>query len=154
MNKRNITITVLVVLGLLASLAAAVPPPSDFNTDRILNAIRQVETGGESDPANAVGDGGKSIGPFQIGRAYWIDALEYDPSIGGEYTDCKDEAYARRVVVAYLSRYCKVWTNENVARIHNGGGAILKKRNSKSAKERKAWDNTTRYWSKVQRHLD
>lgn len=142
MNKRNITIITLIVLGILASLAAAVPPPSDYNTDRILDAIRQVETGGCKDPANAVGDGGRAIGPFQIHRGYWQDALEHDPSIGGVYGDCKNEAYARRVVLAYMSRYCKVWTDENVARIHNGGPAGHK---------RKA---TLGYWSKVQRHLD
>lgn len=142
MNKRNITITVLVVLGILASLAAAVPPPSDYNTDRILDAIRQVETGGCKDPANAVGDGGKAIGPFQIHQSYWQDAIDYDPSIGGVYADCKNEEYARRVVLAYLSRYCKVWTDANAARIHNGGPAGHK---------RKA---TLGYWSKVRGHLD
>ena len=154
MNKRNITIIALIALGILASLAAAVSPPSDYNTDRILHAIRQVETGGESDPANAVGDGGRAIGPFQIHQAYWADAVEHDPSIGGEYADCRDEEYARQIVLAYLSRYCKVWTDENVARIHNGGGGILKRQHSTKAKDKKAWANNTKYWSKVRGHLD
>jgi hypothetical protein len=154
MNKRNITIIALIALGILASLAAAVPPPSDYNTDRILDAIRQVETGGCKDPANAVGDGGRAIGPFQIHQAYWADAVEHDPSIGGEYADCRDEEYARQIVLAYLSRYCKVWTDENVARIHNGGGGILKRQHSTKAKDKKAWANNTKYWSKVRGHLD
>jgi hypothetical protein len=141
MNK-HIIATIIIVTGILASLAAAVPPPSDYDTDRILDAIRQVETGGCKDPANAVGDGGRAIGPFQIHQSYWQDAIEYDPSIGGVYADCKSEEYARRVVLAYMSRYCKVWTDANVARIHNGGPAGHK---------RKA---TLGYWSKVQKHLD
>jgi hypothetical protein len=141
MNKRNITIITLIVLGILASLAAAVPPPSGYDTDRILHAIRLTETGGERDPANAVGDGGRAIGPFQIHRGYWQDALEHDPSIGGVYADCKNEEYARRVVLAYMSRYCKVWTDERVARIHNGGPAGWKR------------ESTLGYWSKVQRQL-
>lgn len=142
MNKRNIAIIAIFVIGLLATLAAAVPPPSDYDTDRILNAIRQVETGGEADPANAVGDGGKAIGPFQIHKVYWQDAVEYDPSIGGVYADCKDEAYARRIVIAYLSRYCKSWSDETVARIHNGG----------PRGHRKA--ATVKYWRKVDNFLD
>jgi len=141
LNKRNIIIAVLFTVGLLATLAAAVPPPSTYDTDRILDAIRQTETGGEADPANAVGDGGRAIGPFQIHRAYWQDAVAHDPSIGGVYSDCKDEAYARRVVLAYLSRYCKSWSDEAVARIHNGGP---------SGHTRKS---TVKYWRKVEKNL-
>lgn len=141
LNKRNIAVITLFVVGLLATLAAAVPPPSTYDTDRILDAIRQTETGGEADPANAVGDGGKAIGPFQIHKAYWQDAVEHDPSIGGVYSDCKDEAYARRIVLAYLSRYCKVWTDENVARIHNGGPSGGKRQ------------STVKYWRKVEKNL-
>ena len=35
-------------------------------SSKLFHAIRMVETGGESDPENAVGDGGKAIGPYQI----------------------------------------------------------------------------------------
>ena len=144
--RRNIDIaiivTVLFVCGIIASLAAAVPPPSDYNTDRILVSIRQVETGGCKNPSTAVGDGGKAIGPFQIHQSYWQDAVDFDPSIGGVYSDCTNEAYARRIVIAYLSRYCKSWSDENCARTHNGGP---------SGGKRKA---TLKYWQKVQKHLD
>ena len=139
---RNIVIAVLFTVGVLATLAAAVPRPSDFNTVRILDAIHQVETGGCKNPSEAVGDGGKAIGPFQIHQSYWADAVEHDPSIGGVYADCKNEAYARQIVIAYLSRYCKSWSDENCARIHNGGP---------SGGKRKA---TVKYWQKVQKHLD
>lgn len=140
-TNRNIIIAALILTGILAALAAAVPPPSDYNTDRILHAIRVVETGGESDPANAVGDKGKSIGPFQIQRGYWQDAIDHDPSIGGVYEDVKNEEYARRIVIAYLSRYCKSWSDENCARIHNGGPSGHKRK------------STVKYWRKVENVL-
>ena len=130
------------IIGTLSCIYGAVAaPPADYNLDRVLDAIRIVETGGEKDPANAVGDNGRSIGPFQISRAYWRDAVEYDPSIGGTYADCKDERYARRVVIAYLYRYCKRWDDQTVARIHNGGP----KGHTKAA--------TIKYWNKVKKQL-
>lgn len=145
MNKRNIAILTLIVIGILASLAAAVPPPADYDLDRILTAIRKQESGGEKRPNEAVGDNGTSLGSFQISRAYWIDALDHDPSIGGEYEDVKDPDYARRVIVAYLSRYIKKtehWTDERVARIHNGGPAGMRKQ------------STIKYWRSVRARLD
>jgi hypothetical protein len=129
------------------SLAISVPPPSSYNSDRILDAIRIVETGGCSDPSNAVGDNGKAIGAFQIHRAYWQDATEFDKSIGGSYADCKNVEYARKVVMAYLTRYCKVWTDESVARLHNGGCNIMKRQGTR------AWHSTTAYWNKVRAAL-
>jgi hypothetical protein len=145
MTKRNIAITILIVTGLLATLAAAVPPPDDYDLDRILTAIRQQESGGEKNPNEAVGDNGASLGSFQISRAYWIDALDYDPSIGGEYEDVKNPDYARRVVVAYLSRYIKKsehWTDERAARLHNGGPNAMRKK------------STIKYWREVRARLD
>ena len=131
------------IIATLACVYGAVAaPPADYDLDRVLDAIRIVETGGEKDPANAVGDNGNSIGPFQISRAYWQDAIDHDPSIGGVYTDCKNEAYARQIVRAYMLRYVKVWSDENVARTHNGGRLGPKKK------------STVKYWRKVQEHLD
>ena len=139
-NRNNILIGAYIA-AIMATTVVAAPPSPSFDTDRILDAIMQVETGGHEDPSNAVGDNGKAIGPFQIHMCYWQDAVAHDKSIGGCYADCRDEAYARRIVMAYLSRYCKWWDNETVARIHNGGP----KGASKSA--------TLGYWRKVQKHL-
>jgi hypothetical protein len=105
----------------VAAVCVAVPPPAGTDIDRILDAIQKVETGGEADPANAVGDNGKAIGPMQIHRSYWKDAVQFDPSIGGTYADCRDEDYARRIVVAYMTRYAPDWNVRIIARIHNGG---------------------------------
>jgi hypothetical protein len=69
-----------------------------------------------------VGDGGRAIGPYQIWREYWKDAVQHDKTIGGRYEDCMDKAYSERIIRAYWSRYApKDATIEQLARIHNGG---------------------------------
>lgn len=141
MNFTNLTLSTIVV-AVAATSAVAVPPPKGHDTDKILDAIRVTETGGEKDPANAVGDGGKAIGPFQIHYSYWKDAVEFDTSIGGKYSDCKDEAYARKIIVAYWTRYAPNWSFETLARTHNGGPKGHKK------------SSTLDYWSKVRKNLD
>ena len=44
---------------LLLSSLLAIAPPAGTNTRAILDAIRTVETGAESDPDHAIGDGGE-----------------------------------------------------------------------------------------------
>ena len=107
--------------SLLLSLLL-VPPPADLDTRPMLDAIRAVETGGHRDPANAVGDGGRALGPYQILRAYWLDATERHPQLRAlGYQSVRDQAIAERVVLAYLTRYAPSWDLRTVARIHNGG---------------------------------
>jgi hypothetical protein len=106
---------------------------------RLLQAISDWES---SYGTVLVGDGGKSIGPFHIQRAYWQDAVEHDPSIGGEYQDVYDDEYARKIVLAYWDRHGPDRaTNEQLARIHNGGPRGHKKR------------STIAYWREVSRIL-
>jgi hypothetical protein len=129
---------------LTIALLLAINPPAGFDPRPILDAIRAVETGGHRDPSNAVGDNGKALGPYQIHRVYWQDAVERDPSLvadGQTYDNVRDAAYAERVILAYWSRYAKAWTHEQLARIHNGGprGAKVK--------------GTLRYWTKVRARL-
>ena len=125
-------------------LALAINPPAGFDPTPILDAIEAVETGGQRDPANAVGDGGKALGSMQIHRVYWVDAVDHDPSLvanGETYDSVRDRAYARRVVMAYWSRYAKSWDAQTLARIHNGGP----KGHTKRA--------TLGYWAKVKAKL-
>ena len=132
------------IAALIIAAATAVPPPSDpYNAAgrALLDSIRQVESGAFADPGRATGDSGKAIGPYQIWRACWADALAFDPSIGGRYEDCRNAAYAERVMVAYWSRYAPDWKPQTLARIHNGGP-----RGHRSAK-------TLAYWHRVQRLL-
>jgi hypothetical protein len=98
--------------------AMCVPPPSGTDVDGIMRAIAKVESNHKD---SAIGDGGKAIGRYQIHKVYWQDAVQYDPSIGGKYEDCTDPVYARKVVVAYLSRYAPNWNLDTVSGIHNGG---------------------------------
>ena len=108
------------------------PPPAD----RVLfDALRLVESGGD---ARAVGDGGRSRGPYQIQLAYWTDG-------GGNperyLSDVWDRAACEKIMIGYFERYCPAalasgdW--QTVARVHNGGPNGM----SKQA--------TLGYWSKV-----
>lgn len=107
------------------------------NTDNILDAIQRVETGGHRNPSQAVGDGGRSIGPLQIQRAYWQDS-----GVAGRYEQVRDEAYARRVVIAYAKRYepaaLRRGDAETLARLHNAGPGWRGKRRA-----------TDGYWKRV-----
>ena len=107
--------------SLLLSLLL-VPPPAGLDPRPMLDAIRTVETGGHADPANAVGDGRKALGPYQIHYGYWVDATERDPALRAlGYQSVRDQAIAERVVLAYLTRYAPSWDLRTCARIHNGG---------------------------------
>jgi len=93
---------------------------------------------------NAVGDNGNALGRYQIWKIYWQDAVEFDPSIGGEYEDVTNPDYARKIVEAYMSRYATKKrlghepTFEDMARIHNGGPNGHKK------------DSTDIYWNRFE----
>ncbi|QDP59081.1 MAG: putative destabilase [Prokaryotic dsDNA virus sp.] len=96
-----------------------------------------VETGGHEDPTNAVGEAGE-LGPYQITRAYWEDAVEFmPPSDRGCYDDVRNGTYAERIMTAYWARYAPDMQPETLARIHNGGPrGHLKK-------------STEKYWKRV-----
>ena len=99
-------------------------------TRRLFNAIRQVESAGDD---KAVGDGGKSVGPYQTGLAAFIDG-------GGSRGDYPRLAYDKNateaVMLRYWARYGAV-TDEAKARIWNGGPRGM----TKTA--------TLAYWQKV-----
>ena len=109
-------------------------PPT---TAPLFNAIREVESGGDD---FAVGDGGRSRGPYQCGRAAWQDAnewlgtdLDYDVYVW-------DRATTERIMLAYWERYgCD--TDEKRARCWNGGPRGMEK------------SATLGYWQKVRRAM-
>jgi len=123
-----------------AAPSPRVPLPVEcYTVDNLLDAIYTVESGRGK---NLVGDGGKAIGPYQIWREYWQDAVEHDKSIGGEYKDCMNKAYAEKIIRAYWKRYApKGATIEQLARIHNGGP----KGHKRSA--------TVKYWNKIVKEM-
>lgn len=110
---------------------------------RFVRAIHLVETGGRY--GDISGDNGAAKGSLQIHYAYWKDAIDFDKSIGGKYSDCKDHGYSVKVMSAYLRRYAKnailAKDYETLARIHNGGLNGHKK------------SATLGYWQKVKKHL-
>lgn len=116
--------------------------PAQGEMDRFFYAIGQVESNNDD---SAVGDNGNAIGRYQIWRVYWLDATEFDKSIGGEYEDCRDPRYAQRVMLAYWRRYCPEalesgnW--ERLARTHNGGCVGYKR------------ESAHKYWIKVKKVL-
>jgi hypothetical protein len=81
----------------------------------LFRAIRLVESRGSMIPPD--GDNGTAIGPYQLHRAYWLDARMPD----GSYQDCRRAEYAERVMVRYWHRYAPDWRPETLARLHNGG---------------------------------
>lgn len=134
-------IVLIFTVFLCASYCYAVEDTSD----RLLQAICKVESNCNSD---AVGDGGKAIGPYQIWYVYWKDAVEHDPSIGGSYRDCLNKGYSEKIVRAYMDRYAnerrlrRPVTDQDRARIHNGGPNGYNK------------TSTLKYWKKVKNVLE
>lgn len=108
------------------------PPPKPATTRPVeapdplasfFEAIAAVETGGCADPDAAVGDNDRSIGRYQIGRLYWLDA-----NLPGTWEDVRDPAYARRTMLAYFRRWCPAALEaldfHTLARYHNGGPTL------------------------------
>jgi len=109
----------------------------------LLNALAVVESNNND---AAVGDNGRAIGRYQIWEIYWHDAVEFCPSLKGEYKDVTQKEYAERVITAYLLRYAKDSVEnkdyEKLARIHNGGPKGYKKK------------ATLKYWDRVEEKLN
>ena len=111
--------------------------------NKFVHALHMVESGGRV--GKIVGDNGRALGPLQIHKSYWQDAVTFDKTIGGSYSDCTKLDYSIKIVNAYLNRYAQnaILSNDykKLARIHNGGV----KGNNKEA--------TIEYWNKVNKFL-
>ena len=118
---------------------------TDANIDRLLNAIWFVESGCRNGAIK--GDNGNALGPMQIWRGYHKDATEFS-GLGGAYEDVSDIKYAKKVVKAYMARYCtqrrlgREPTLRDFAVMHNGGPNAHKAKGQKLV-------NVNRYWAKV-----
>lgn len=124
----------------LLMCAQLVTPARAAELRPLFDAIRSVETGGHSNPSAAVGDRGRSIGPYQIQRPYWIDS-----GVPGRYEQVRSQAYAERVMLGYWKRHCPAalarGDYEAMARTHNGGRTGPRK------------PATLKYWKSVSRAL-
>ena len=124
--------TLLLAL-LVAATVHAAPLDSNF-----LHAINMVEASGKQ--GNIHGDHGKALGGYQIHKEFWIDAVAYDKSIGGTYSDVTNKAYAERVVTAYLNRCAKK--------------AILAHDYKALAYSFHRGDDNAKYWLRVKTNLE
>ena len=114
------------------------------SSDKFVAAVHQVETAGKT--GVILGDSRRSLGPLQISQAAWHDAVKFDPSIGGKYSDCKHLSYSIKVLRAYLTRHDPDAVEradwEACARLWNSGPTwYLKTRLTNS------------YWAQVRSHL-
>lgn len=131
------------------------PIKKEITIDVFLKAIATIESNCDD---KAVGDNGRSIGRYQISKAYWKDACEHNPILGkkhnasNKWEDCHQDFYATEIVLAYFDRYAAQYVKdknwEMLARLHNGGPSMLGNKPNK-----KMWDNTTKYWEKVKKEL-
>lgn len=90
------------ILGNKTGYETAITHQAEREVDRFLSALATVESSGNPE---AIGDNGAAIGPYQIHKDYWFDAVQADASIGGNYDSCTDPEYAKKIVKAYLGRY-------------------------------------------------
>lgn len=134
----------------------------------LLAAIMIVESGGEMD---AVGDGGRSLGPYQISKPYYLDAvaqMEKERMWGNlthffcsflrdNYEDVACSLASEEIVKAYWRRYASesywslyleeptksdvVQCRMTLARIHNGGPKGASK------------ISTLNYWERVEAQI-
>ncbi len=131
-------LTFALFTGVLTCLGEINNKNNDFGP--FLKILSKLES---SDNNRAIGDNGRAIGRYQIHKIYWSDAIKYDKSIGGKYEDCFNKEYSERIIKSYLLKYCKKFTFEEMARIHNGGPNGYKKQ------------ATIKYWArflKIQKH--
>jgi len=127
----------LILLLLTATAASAQV------SDRLLNAIEQVESHGN---ANAIGDNGRAFGCLQIWPAVVTDANRI-AGTNYKHADAFDREKARAMARIYLNHYVSKRrighdpSNQDYARIWNGGPSGHQK------------TATLGYWNKVKKEL-
>ena len=141
----NYAIAYTIFISALTVVTTLEDPNVNSRHVDLLAAMCEVES--NCDPTKVGKD--NEIGWYQILPDFWTDALEHDPSIGGEYEDvAKDKEYAEKIILAYWDRYAtidrlgRIPTDEDRARIHNKGPNGYKK------------DSSIDYWNKVKAILN
>ena len=86
---------------------------------------------------NAFNKKENAIGIYQIRPLYFKDAQKFDPRLKKyNHWHCFNLWVSQVAVISYLTHYCKTFTLEEMARIHNGGPNGYKKA------------STLKYWKK------
>lgn len=130
MNKLNVLFFLLLTSAVMGAGKAPVTV--------LLDAIEQVESGGQSDK---IGDNGNAVGSYQI----WpIMVKDVNLILGKDkYTlqDRLSRVKSREMCVIYLNHYCKGKSNEYMARCWNGGPMGYKKEATKT------------YWNRIRKEM-
>jgi hypothetical protein len=161
----------IIALAIIAAVAFAVKANGVEVSDRLLNAIYQVESKGgkflKGDKSKKTGEY-RAIGPFQLWKCYVddVNSILKNKGISKRYTYSDRWSYhkSREMVIIYLKHYgrqfeidseryitkyrpelkgkIKVYCNDTVlSMIHNGGPKGYNKK------------VTLEYWSKIEKHL-
>jgi len=106
------------VLYIPLLVAICIPKSED---DILLDALEQVESGGD---IGAVGDRGRALGPLQLHKSFWLDALQYAGKKNeGEWKyidNVWSRSKSRQIVKWYWKKYkCKTRL-EKVCAFHWG----------------------------------
>ena len=138
-KKKNKPLAMLLLAG-IACLGAGKAQPTI--SDDLIAAIIQVESSGND---NAVGDGGKAVGAFQIHPIMVEDVNRIAGDTKYTLDDRTNRAKSRAMFLTYSRHYAKHhsdWTNEGIARRWNSGP----KGHTKQVSEK--------YWAKVRKQLE
>ncbi len=142
-NNRNLVVAIVTFFSIvIIAFNIAAPKQkklleitvSEPTLKLLFYAIRQRES---SHNDRAVGDNGKSRGPYQITKAYWADAnveWDYDTFVWSRF-------HSEQVMIAYWKRY-GAQTDEQRARMHNGGPRGVQKA------------STLNYWKSILQILE
>ena len=112
-------------------------------SDSLINAIIKVES---NDNVNAIGDNGKAVGCMQIWKVV-VDDVNKVSKLKYNYNDRFNKEKSIEIFKLYINKYAtakrlgRTPTNEDVARIWNGGPNGFKKAGTKQ------------YWLKVKAEL-
>jgi hypothetical protein len=149
MNRKEIIYLIVALLfcfflvAFIPEAKAAAPSGTpQYRVNKVLKAMRQVESGGRD---HAIGDQGRSRGPLQIQAPYWREATKH----GRVNWDYRQNVYdwdkSQAVTKMYWKRYApeayRRGDMKTLARIHNGG--------PKGDKN----PATEKYWRKVQKAM-
>jgi hypothetical protein len=112
-RKETMKKLVLVLVGLLAcNVSATEWRPSDA----LLRAVRQVES---NNGRRVYGDSGRSLGPFQLSEAAWVDVSAFRKARG-----LKVYSYEQHVLHAYINQ---AYAADYLAMIHGELSRKLKR---------------------------
>ena len=114
---RRLSLYLATALGFCFLAACTTQAAQTKQVELLLDAIAEIES--NNDP-NAIGDGGRAVGMYQIHRRYWQDGTKI-LGVDWQHSEARDPEKARQVVRAYLRHYGRGKDLLDMARIHNGG---------------------------------